>query len=256
MGARLDLVGKTFGRLTVLKFVGKVKKAGKCPAWYWQCRCSCGKEVQVRTEHLRSGRVVSCGCYRIERVKAALFKDLTNKKFGRLTATDYFKRDGLYYWNCRCDCGNRSVVNSGKLINSTRSCGCLTREAASAHFLDLIKRQKGKNHPRWNHAISDEDRKRRLLNKGEERRMTKWRRSVYTRDGYTCKKCGDSAGRNLNAHHIYSRNTHPKLTYVSRNGITLCETCHKEFHRAYGYGNNTKKQLTDYMSSYDKLPVM
>lgn len=256
MGTKSNLEGKIFGRLTVLKFLGKLEKCGQCPAWYWECKCSCGKETQVRTEHLRSGRVVSCGCYRVERVKTALFKNLTGKKFGRLTAVDCFKRGKHYYWNCRCDCGNMAIVNSGKLINSTRSCGCLAKEMASAHFIKLTKKQKGENHPRWNHRLSDEERMKRFLSNGKEYRMSKWRRAVYDRDHYTCKKCGDATGHNLNAHHIYSRNTHPNLTYVSRNGITLCEPCHKKFHKIHGYGNNTKKQLTEFMNSHDKLHIM
>ena len=246
MGARKNLIGKKFGRLTVLSFIGRIRSNGKSCAWFWKCLCSCGKEVKVRTSHLQSGSITSCGCFRLERVTAALFKDVSGKTFGRLTAIDYFKKNGLYYWNCKCACGNTTVVRSTKLINSTRSCGCLTKEAASRHMLTLIKRQKGKNHPRWNPKLSDSEREKRIFGKGEEHRLSVWRNSVYARDKYACKKCGDAVGHNLNAHHIYSRNSHPKLTYVVKNGITMCNVCHKEFHHLYGYGNNTKKQLAEY----------
>ena len=53
----LELIGKAFGRLTV------VAKAPK--ARHWICACKCGKTKTVRADHLTSGRTQSCGCGRI-----------------------------------------------------------------------------------------------------------------------------------------------------------------------------------------------
>lgn len=58
----------------------------------------------------------------------------------------------------------------------------------------------------------------------------KWRKSVFERDKYTCKKCGQVGGT-LNAHHIKSYKNYPKLRYSLKNGLTLCEKCHREAHR-------------------------
>lgn len=53
-----DLTGKKYGRLEVLlRAVSDSKKA------MWLCHCDCGEEKTVRSDHLMSGRVVSCGCY-------------------------------------------------------------------------------------------------------------------------------------------------------------------------------------------------
>lgn len=57
-----------------------------------------------------------------------------------------------------------------------------------------------------------------------------WRKAVYERDNYTCQKCGDNKGGNLNAHHIKSFVDYPRLRYVVSNGITLCEKCHIFIH--------------------------
>ncbi len=38
-----------------------------------------------------------------------------------------------------------------------------------------------------------------------------------------------------------------ELRTTLTNGITLCETCHKNFHHQYGYGNNTKKQFEKWL---------
>lgn len=64
--------------------------------------------------------------------------DLTGKTFGRLTVIeraprlDYVNRMGAW-WLCRCSCGQEIVVYGEHLrIGSTRSCGCLRKELASA----------------------------------------------------------------------------------------------------------------------------
>ena len=75
----------------------------------------------------------------------------------------------------------------------------------------------------------------------------KWHNSVYERNGYTCQKCGDDKGGNLNAHHIESYNSSPELRTEVSNGITLCEDCHKDFHHQYGYGDNTRAQLVGFL---------
>lgn len=44
------------------------------------------------------------------------FIDLTNQKFGKLTATSINKRtNGKIYWNCKCDFGNEVIVEGRRL---------------------------------------------------------------------------------------------------------------------------------------------
>lgn len=55
------------------------------------------------------------------------FKDLTGRRFGRLTVESYLPRKGYKHleWICLCSCGNRTHVDGTKLVNSwTQSCGC------------------------------------------------------------------------------------------------------------------------------------
>lgn len=66
-------------------------------------------------------------------------KDITNKKFGRLTAirrTD--KREnttGSIIWECRCECGNVIYVAANALISgNTTSCGCYKKEVTSKNL--------------------------------------------------------------------------------------------------------------------------
>lgn len=54
--------------------------------------------------------------------------DLTGQRYGLLVVTGEHHRSekGVYYWACKCDCGNTSVVSGNNLrCGSVRSCGCL-----------------------------------------------------------------------------------------------------------------------------------
>ena len=58
-------------------------------------------------------------------------KDLTGKKFGRLTVKekDTKKSKGRNYWICECDCGNiKSIRTDALTCGHTKSCGCLNKE--------------------------------------------------------------------------------------------------------------------------------
>jgi len=55
-------------------------------------------------------------------------KDLTNQKFGRLTALTVFYKDGIRWWHCKCDCGNIHDVSILNLGRGTKSCGCYNLE--------------------------------------------------------------------------------------------------------------------------------
>lgn len=63
----LDLVGRKFGRLTVLDRYHAVTRFPK-----WRCLCDCGKTVIVSAGNLLYGRTKSCGCLRRDRARERL----------------------------------------------------------------------------------------------------------------------------------------------------------------------------------------
>lgn len=64
---------------------------------------------------------------------------------------------------------------------------------------------------------------------GEQLDFFNVREYILFRDGYTCQHCkGKSKDKILNVHHIESRKTGGDSP---NNLITLCETCHKAYHR-------------------------
>lgn len=52
-----DILGKQFGSLTVIAYDGNREGA-----YFWRCRCACGKETVVRQNYLLLGHTKSCGC--------------------------------------------------------------------------------------------------------------------------------------------------------------------------------------------------
>jgi len=59
------LIGKVFGRLTVIAFDSRRGKAGH---FYWLCVCVCGTVKAISQSGLTSGRSTSCECYHYERI--------------------------------------------------------------------------------------------------------------------------------------------------------------------------------------------
>lgn len=55
-------IGQVYGRLKLIKFVGKTHN--NIPLF--ECKCSCGNTITVKLYSLRSGNTKSCGCYRSE----------------------------------------------------------------------------------------------------------------------------------------------------------------------------------------------
>lgn len=131
MPAREDLIGKRFGRLTVIGEAEPHRTPSGKSIRRLICKCNCGKTVTVLRNELSRGRT-SCGCERYEKIR----EDLTGKRFGRLEVIklvdlDKPTRNGIIHgWLCKCDCGNE-VVCTSKQLNSRKktSCGCAVVDA-------------------------------------------------------------------------------------------------------------------------------
>lgn len=57
MGVRENLIGQTFGYLTVVRLNTITRNGLK-----WECECICGNTIYVFTDGLKSGHAKSCGC--------------------------------------------------------------------------------------------------------------------------------------------------------------------------------------------------
>lgn len=79
-------------------------------------------------------------------------------------------------------------------------------------------------------------------------RSKTFRMKVLKRDEYTCQKCHLKKHESeLRAHHKDSCNWSIDKRLDIDNGATLCDDCHKIFHRLYGYGDNTVQQFEEFL---------
>lgn len=64
-------------------------------------------------------------------------RDLTGRKFGRLTVIKYADSNNQgRRWLCKCDCGKEKIIHAKNLRRGVRSCGCL-RGPAQMHYNTL-----------------------------------------------------------------------------------------------------------------------
>lgn len=69
----IDLVGKTFSRLTVAARAARPR--GVTNGTYWECRCDCGNSKIVSGGNLHGGNVRSCGCLRREKPQSSIITE-------------------------------------------------------------------------------------------------------------------------------------------------------------------------------------
>lgn len=75
------------------------------------------------------------------------YKNMTNKKYGRLTVINpNFPKGKYYYALCVCECGNAKIIRRDHLVKKEiQSCGCLQRENSSRLGKKMSKRIAGAN---------------------------------------------------------------------------------------------------------------
>ena len=138
---KVNIIGMMFGRLVVQEKVYGVKK-GKA---VFRCKCDCGQEKYITKSHLMNGDTKSCGCLKNKIASKVHLKDLTGKRFGKLTVikrakNKIFGKRQKVAWKCKCDCGNEVIV-TGENLNSgtTKSCGCARGEKHKMRWTRLYR---------------------------------------------------------------------------------------------------------------------
>lgn len=157
MSKMIDLTGKPFGILTVLKY----DRSENGVVW-WLCECGCGIIKSIRGVQLKRGKTISCGCERKKQLSARFWKgigDLSMSYFCRLKASakarkidvkisigdawkQYVKQDGA------CALSGIKLVLSKSYATESNN-----REVTTTASLDRIDSSKGyiKGNIQWIH---------------------------------------------------------------------------------------------------------
>jgi hypothetical protein len=122
LNANKDLTGRTFGELYVDGYAGSHKNRRM-----WWCICSCGELRKISGNSLKNGNTKSCG------IRENHIVNLVGNVYNKLTVIEFDGyRNSNYYWTCRCECNNITVVRVDHLLKDTQSCGCIRGPSPTA----------------------------------------------------------------------------------------------------------------------------
>jgi len=174
----------------------------------------------------------------------------TGKKRPNMTGSNNPKwKGGAIKRICKC-CGKTFLIKTNEGIkrrNSRKFCSVICSS----------KLRKGKNNVNWKGGISEGKDKYKNSELYKE-----WRRRVFKRDKWTCRKCGHRSKMSkahgdkrcdIEAHHIIPLREDVKLSLKIGNGITLCEKCHKlTYGKELYFSKVFKEILNDYTHNNPK----
>lgn len=151
-----NLTNIVYGKLTAKTFV----EVDKHHSAVWICVCSCGKELQVSANHLKTGNTKSCGCLQVETIRSinSCKRIPKGKRFGKLIILGLHsisKDTKLASYSCVCDCG-KYIVRLGHSMQQglVKSCGCKYSDAQNVMRIarKIVKGTKAKPGEVWEQA--------------------------------------------------------------------------------------------------------
>lgn len=231
---KLEDVEKYFNDEEEFLIKSYIKKYGKSNRTFCEFKCKEGHLNKMPFYSYKSGN----RCKECSLKEASLRYKMTIEQVRNIFKEQNCELISKEYidWNTpleyKCSCGNISKSNVGSIKKGIK-CGC--------------QRHKGKDAWNWNPNLTEEDR----LRMRSYPEYIQWIKDVYVRDDYTCQCCF-ARGVRLASHHIYGYSEYRDLRTNIKNGITLCEKCHKEFHSFYGVKGFDESDLNEYIKEIQK----
>jgi hypothetical protein len=170
---KLNLVGRSFGRLTVLSLYRNAT-----PKRLWRCVCICGKGAIVSTNGLTSGKTKSCGCLRREVSKAV------NTSHGETKTATYISWRGMHK---RCTNHPRYIANGIKVCKRWGSYAAFKKDMGERpsdnHQIERKNNSKGYSKSNCTWATRTEQSNNRhntvkLIYKGKVKSLADWCRTL------------------------------------------------------------------------------
>jgi len=196
-------------------------------------KCSCGEVSETTLNTFVKGhRCIKCGSSKSANSRRYTFEEVKNifrQNNCELLSKKYNSHlDNLSY---ECLCGDISRITLARFMKGQRCKKCGIRKIS------------GENSYNWNFNITQEER----VIKRAYAEYKEWRNKVYVRDMWSCQKCKRKGKIYLNAHHVENYSSRKDLRLVVSNGETLCDNCHKEFHKKYTRKNNNREQFNEFI---------
>lgn len=131
-----------------------------------------------------------------------------------------YEHQSLYAWEeftCKT-CGKQFKSKKKPHSNNRNTyCSIICRNLGYRAYKGLLN-------PNWQGGKGTEHQRIR-----QTKDYMEWRKSVYTRDDYTCQECGKRGGK-LHAHHKEHFAQVPEKRLDINNGTSLCKECHGKIH--------------------------
>ncbi len=166
----IDLTGKRFGKLLVMSFIER-----KNHHTYWRCQCDCGKTTTARSNDLKSGKRISCGCAHITH---GMTNTPTWKSWQSMKARCYDKNHEYYKYY-----GGRGITVCDRWRESFENFLEDMRERPSGMTLDRIDSNKEyfKENCKWS-TTKEQNRNKRsnilLTYNNETKTLAQWAKEL------------------------------------------------------------------------------
>ena len=139
MNRRIINIGDKYEQLEIIEYLGlkpKTKNAKTNIHWY-RCKCDCGNYIDVPRWKIGKD-VKSCGCNHASRSsgRPASPPYEPGNRFGKLEVVELISikpiyknsKRSVYWYRCKCDCGNYVDKPGSYLRKGVSSCGCLRND--------------------------------------------------------------------------------------------------------------------------------
>lgn len=172
---------------------------------------------------------------------------------------------------CRkCNSAKMSKDRADESLTTCVDCGCKVSYSGTRCKSCFAKHNSGENNPMFGKKLSENHPiviRNKMISENPElhhnykdgnsldsrnsNKFREWSEEVKNRYNNKCDCCSYNRVVALKAHHIYSYEANRDIALNVDNGVALCANCHEEFHKKYGYGNNTEEQYKEFKGGYN-----
>ena len=167
MSAKIEMIGRRFGRLTVLK----ESPSRKWSQVWWECKCDCGNTKIVAGRDLRFDRVQSCGCLQLETMQ---------KRWETMKKYNEFKADGNVVYVKLSNCDKEMICDLEDWERLKKYCWAF--DASTGYAKSIIGHAHSAIHKSMHPLVTDHINRNKLDNRRKNLRSVTRRENALNSD--------------------------------------------------------------------------